>query len=64
MPVYRGASVPYQESFLILGGYCKTCSNNMLDTVIRYTENGDWEILPMKLNLRRYSHTAIPKPAC
>ena len=64
MPVYRGASVPYQGSFFILGGYCRTCSGNNLDTVIRYTEAGDWEIMLLRLNKKGYSHTAIVKPAC
>ena len=54
--------MPYQGSFLILGGWCNSCSDRYLDTVIRYTENGEWETLPMRLVMGKISHTVIAKP--
>ena len=64
MQINGGTSVPYQGSFLILGGYCYSCTDKYHDTVIRYTENGEWETLPIRLATARQYHTAIPKPAC
>ena len=66
--------MPYQGTFLIVGGYCIAHCEDvdsawMLDTVIRYKKipnryHGEWEILPMRLAMGRYDHIVIPKPAC
>ena len=61
--------MPYEDTFLIVGGYCiaycgDVGSSTHLDTVIRYKEDGEWEILPMRLAMGRYDHIVIPKPAC
>ena len=64
MQIGSGASVPYQDSFLIIGGNCHSCNDRVLDTIIKYNEDGEWETLPMRLATGRYSHTVIPKPAC
>ena len=65
MQIKYGASVPYQDSFLIMGGRCYDCSGNgYLDTIIKYNEDGEWETLPVRLATGRYIHTVIPKPAC
>ena len=64
MQIAYGASVPYQGSFLIIGGWCSSCWPRYLDTIIKYNEDGEWETLPMRLATGRYSHTVIPKPAC
>ena len=49
--------VQYESSFLIVGGYDE--SDRPLDTVIRYTEEGEWETLPTRLTTARYRHTAL-----
>ena len=67
-----GATVPYRGTFLIIGGAeCNTCrcSGGCLNrgnttTIIKYTEDGEWETLPMLLALGRWEHTVITKPAC
>ena len=64
MQIGYGASVPYQDSFLIMGGRCYDCSDGYLDTIIKYNEDGEWETLPMRLAKGRYGHTVILKPAC
>jgi len=59
------ASVPYQGSFLLLGGWCYDCTDRSLDTVIKYNKDtGEWETLPARLAVGRYDHVAITKPAC
>ena len=64
MPLALGATVPYQSSFLLIGGYCSSCPGNIMDTVIRYAEDGEWETLPLRLDMKRNKFIAIPKPAC
>ena len=66
MPIRYGASVQYQDSFLIIGGDCssRSWSDRILDTIIKYNEDGEWETLPMRLATGRWRHTVIPKPVC
>ena len=46
-----------------MGGRCTPCTNGQLDTVLRYTEDGEWEEMPTKLERKAYGFTAIPVPA-
>ena len=64
MGIGYAAVVPYKGTFLILGGTQRDDNYRRLDTVIRYKENGEWEILPVRPAVGRSSHMAIPKPAC
>ena len=67
MGIVYAATVQYKNTFLILGGKQRDEEGKylgLLDTVIRYNENGEWETLPIRLAVARHSHVAIPKPAC
>ena len=61
--IYEAATAPYMNTFLIFGGRCTPCSNSNLDAVLRYTEDGEWEEMPTKLERKAYGFTAIPVPA-
>ena len=71
LPTQTGwaTSVPYQGTFLMIGGYCHDCTgtghgHQSLASVLKYNKNGEWETLPNELAIGRYHHVAIPKPAC
>ena len=61
--IYQAGTAPYMNTFIIIGGTCSPCSNAYLDTVLRYTEDGEWEEMPTKLASRGAGFTAIPVPA-
>ena len=65
--INMAATVPYQGSFLILGGfriYGRANTVQRLTSIMRYRKNGEWEQLPISLRTARSYHIAIPKPAC
>ena len=58
--IYGAASVPYNDSFLLVGGYSYDTFEE-LDTILRYIpENDVWVEMPVKLQTPRYRHTVIP----
>ena len=61
--IYEAGTAPYMNTFVIIGGRCTPCSNGALDTVLRYTEDGEWEEMPTKLASKSYGFTALPVPA-
>ncbi len=57
-----GASVPYQDSFLIVGGFSSN-SGIYLDSIQYYNPNLDrWEMLPQSLGIERNYPTAFLVP--
>ena len=52
----NSAVVPYEDTFLLVGGY----NGNYLGDVYRYNPSGDeWVKLTTELKLPRHSHTAL-----
>ena len=59
-PIEAAASVPYKDSFLLVGGYLYD-TDEVLDTIIKYNpEDDSWLEMPAKLQTPRYWHTVIP----
>ena len=53
--VYGGASVPYQDSFLVVGGY-QYNSDEFLDTIYYYNPNVDqWDLIANMEYSREFS---------
>ena len=52
----NSAVVPYEDTFLLVGGY----NGNYLADVYQYDANGDeWVKLTNELKVPRHSHTAV-----
>ena len=51
--IHKGASVPYKDSFLMVGGYSSDVGET-LDTIYYYDPNLDqWDLLEQKMKMRR-----------
>ena len=58
--LYGAASVPYNDSFLLVGGFTLD-TFEYRDTILLYIPESDsWIELPTKLETPRYYHTVIP----
>ena len=57
--IFGAASVPYNDSFLLVGG--RECGIQQLDTILLYIPESDsWVEMPPKLEIPRLDHTVIP----
>ena len=60
MDIYNAESVPFEDSFLLVGGY-DHFQSEYLDTILRYIPaNDSWLELPTKLRTPRADHVVIP----
>ena len=61
--ISNGGSVPYQNSFLIVGGYSTLLPDPFLNTIYYYNPDDDqWEQLPYTLEDRKDYPTAFMVP--
>ena len=61
--IYQGASVPYQDSFLIVGGYNQEIEDDYLDSIYYYNPITDnWDEFDEKLTYKRRYFTAFLVP--
>ena len=62
MPLSSAAVVPFEETFLIIGG--SKGHRDYSDKVYKYTAEGDWqEMTSMKLSKAKAYHTAMIVPS-
>ena len=60
MAIYNAESVPFEDSFLLVGGYDNS-KYQYLDTILQYIPSSDsWLELPTKLRTPRADHVVIP----
>ena len=60
MDISNAESVPFEDSFLLVGGYDYS-RDEYLDTVLQYIPASDsWLELPTKLRTARADHVVIP----
>ena len=60
MGIYNAESVPFEDSFLLVGGY-DYLQSDYLDTILQYVPANDtWLELPTKLSNPRADHVVIP----
>ncbi len=61
--IYLGASVPYQDSFLIVGGYNKFSQDDYLSSIYYYDPiNDEWDRLMERLTYKRREFAAFLIP--
>ena len=59
--IYNAESVPYGDSFLLVGGFDYYDNFQLLDTILQYIPaNDSWVELPTKLRTPRADHVVIP----
>ena len=65
MELYSAAVVPFEETFLIIGGHIDFVKDVYSDKVYKYTTaEGDWQEMPsMKLSEAKYGVTAMMVPS-
>ena len=60
MDIYNPDSVPFGDSFLLIGGYDPS-RNQLLDTILQYIPTNDsWVEMDAKLKVPRADVTVIP----
>ena len=61
--LYYAAVVPFETTFLIIGGLDST-NNDYSDKVLHYTTEGNWEEMPhLQLSEAKYGVTAMIVPS-